>query len=138
GGWSGLWRGLGLGGGVLLQPLLRHGEHRRRLLVAQAGYSLEGGQPRVDDASRREEAVLYESVDQLRPQAGKGREGFPSVRQLLLGEPSLLLELSLAPDVHVQSRQLGGEARVLAALADGKGELVVRHDHEHRARLSAL
>ena len=100
-----------------------------------------GGQhlePRLHDTGGREKSVLNEPLDQLGTDPGETRQSFAALRELLLGEAPLLLDLTLAPDVHVQAGQLRREARVLPPLADGQRELVVGHDDEHRARLAAL
>src|SRR5574342_384286 len=129
---------LGLGMRVLLDPRLRGGEYRRRLLLAEAGHGLEGLEPRLDDTRRGKEAVLHEPLDELRTDARELCEGRPAVGQLLLREAALLLNLTFALDVHVQAGQLGREAGVLPALPDGKRELVGRDDHKHRPRPPAL
>src|SRR3989442_1963801 len=133
--WSlGLW----LDGRVPCDPVFGSREDGGRLLFAEPGYRLEGLESGAHDAYRREQTVLGEALDHLRAQARELGEGGLSPGALLFEEPALFLHLSLALDVDVKPGQLRRQPGVLAFLADGEGELVVRHDDEHRAGLPAL
>src|SRR5207253_2071849 len=82
-----------------------------------------------------EQTVLGKALDHLRAQARELGEGSLPPGALLFEKPPLFLHLALALDVDVKPGQLRREPGILALLADGERELVVRHDHEHRARL---
>src|SRR5712691_6517654 len=127
-----------LDGGMLGYPLLGRGQDGGGLLFAEPGYRLEGLEPRARDAHRREEPVLGQTLDHLSAEAREFGERRLTPGPLLLEEPPLFLHLSLALDVDVKPGQFGREPGVLALLADGQRELVVRHDHEDRAGLAAL
>src|SRR2546425_12110071 len=82
--------------------------------------------------SRRAEPRGHERFDELRAHPGElGERGAIRRRQAFARGP-LGLDLRLALDVDAHARQLGGEPRVLALLADRQRELVVGDDDERR------
>ena len=123
---------------MLGHPVRRRLENGLRLLVSQPGYRFQRLEPGAHDPRGGVEARVRQAVHHLRADAGEAGDGLTSQHALLLVPAALLLHLALALDIDPHPGQLGGQARVLAALADGQRELVVGDDDEHRGLLALV
>src|SRR5262245_66516522 len=116
-----------------LHPRDRGLENCRGLGEPDTRHRLERLETRAHDARRREEARLGEAVHHLRAHALEARQSRATGGALLLLETALLLELSLALDVHAEPGQLGRQALVLPPVARGDRALIVWRHRDNSA-----